>query len=478
MNGERSIECDLCVIGAGSAGLSVTAGAAQLGVKTVLVERGEMGGDCLNVGCVPSKALIAAGRRAHDMRHTAQFGISPVEPEIDFAATLGHVSGVIETIAPVDSQERFEGLGATVIREHGEFIDGQTLQAGSWRIRARRFIIATGSRPAVPPIPGLEDVPYLTNETLWADRGKPEHLIIIGGGPIGVEMAQAHRRLGSKVTIIEMARLLARDDEDLANVVRDRLVAEGVNAQEGAAVKAVKKSRDGSIAVEVETDGRREGVVGDQLLVATGRQVITDGLGLEKAGVAFDRRGITVDRGLRTSNRRIYAIGDASGDMQFTHVAGYHAALIIRNALFRLPIKKDQAAIPRVTYSEPELATVGLIEAEAREQYGDSVTVLKSEFAHNDRAIAERETEGLIKVIVGGRGKILGAGIVGRQAGELINPWVLAMSQNIKIAAMASMVAPYPTLAEINKRAAGTFFAPKLFSDRTRSIVRLLTKLG
>lgn len=478
MAGDQSLDCDICVIGAGSAGLSVAAGAAQLGVKTVLIERGEMGGDCLNVGCVPSKALIAAGRKAQDMREAGKFGIAAVEPEIDFGATLAHVADVIETIAPVDSQERFEGLGVTVIREDARFADDRTVLAGPWRITARRFVIATGSRPAVPPIPGLAETPFLTNETLFADRPKPEHLLIIGGGPIGVEMAQAHRRLGCRVTVFEMDRVLTRDDADLAAVVTRRLTEEGVVLKEGAAVSQVDQTSDGAISVRFTVKGAEETATGDQILVATGRQPVTDGLDLDKAGVAASKTGITVDKGLRTSNRRIYAIGDVSGDMQFTHMAGYHAALVIRNALFRLPISVNRLVIPRVTYTDPELASVGLSESEARQRHGDAMTVVQADLNHNDRAIAERATEGLIKVVVGKRGRILGATIVGRHAGELIHPWVLAMSKGLKIAAMASMVAPYPTLGEVNKRAAGAYFSPKLFSDRTRSIVRLLNWLG
>lgn len=475
---DRSLDCDICVIGAGSAGLSVAAGAAQLGVKTVLIERGEMGGDCLNVGCVPSKALIAAGRTAQEMREAGKFGISAVEPEIDFGATLDHVADVISTIAPVDSQERFEGLGVTVIREHARFADLATVVAGPWRIRARRFVIATGSLPAVPPIPGLADVPYLTNESLFADRPRPEHLLIIGGGPIGVEMAQAHRRLGSRVTVLEMDRILSRDDPDLASVVAKKLTEEGVVLREGAAVAGVESGADGSISVRLSVGGVEETVTGDQILVATGRRAVTDGLDLEKAGVDVGKAGITVDKGLRTSNRKIYAIGDVSGDLQFTHMAGYHASLVIRNALFRLPITVNRLHIPRVTYTDPELASVGLDEQEARKAHGDDVTIAQSAFEHNDRAIAERATEGQIKIVVGKRGKILGASIVGRHAGELIQPWVLAMSKGLKMGTMASVVAPYPSLGEISKRAAGAYFSPKLFSDRTRSIVRLLTKFG
>lgn len=477
MTTERSIACDICIIGAGSAGLSVAAGAAQLGVKTVLIERGTMGGDCLNVGCVPSKALIAAGKAAHEMRQAGRFGITPAEPQVDFAATLAHVAGVIETIAPMDSQERFEGLGVTVIREEARFLDPRTLAAGNWRVTARRFVIATGSRPAIPPIPGLAECPALTNETLFADRPLPGHLLIIGGGPIGVEMAQAHRRLGARVTVLDRSGLLPREDPELAGIVRRVLIEEGVTLMEGAAIGRVE-SAPGTVAVHYEQDGQEHRTEGDQILVATGRQPVTEGLDLEKAGVAAGAKGIEVGKSLRTGNRRIYAIGDVTGGMQFTHMAGHQAGLVIRSALFRLPVAVDVTKVPRVTYSDPELAAVGLSEAEAHEQQGAAVTVLRSEFAHNDRAMAERATEGLIKVVVGRRGRILGAAIAGRHAGELILPWVLAVTKGMKIGAMANVITPYPTLGEISKRAAGSYFTPKLFSDKTRRLVRFLTKFG
>lgn len=456
----RQIETDICVIGAGSGGLSVAAGAVQMGARVVLIEGGEMGGDCLNTGCVPSKALIAAAKAAHAMRSGAGFGIRPVAPEVDFSAVKDHVARVIETIAPVDSQERFEGLGCTVIRAWAKFIGPDQVEAGEHIIKARRFVIATGSRALVPPIPGLVDVPFLTNESIFSLREKPEHLIVIGGGPIGMEMAQAHLRLGCRVTVIEGAKAFGRDDPETAAIVLEKLRSEGLEILEEAPVTSVSK-QNGVIAVSLK-DGRV--IEGSHLLLAVGRQVHLDGLGLEQAGVTFDRRGVKVDASLRSSNRRVYAVGDAAGGLQFTHVAGYHAGIVIRQIVLGLPAKATTRHIPWVTYTDPELAQIGMTEAEARKAYGGAVTVLRQDFHHNDRAQAEAKATGLLKVMVV-KGRPVGASIAGPMAGELIGFWSLAIANRLKMGAIAGMVAPYPTLGEISKRAAGAYFSPKLFDN-------------
>jgi len=461
----QTIKTDICILGAGSGGLSIAAGAVQMGARVVVVEGGEMGGDCLNAGCVPSKALIAAAKAAQAMRSGAAFGITAVEPKVDFGAVKDHVDRVIATIAPVDSQERFEGLGVRVIRTWGRFTAPNELEAGDFRIRARRFVIATGSRPFVPPIPGIETVPYLTNETIFALRIRPSHLIIIGGGPIGMEMAQAHRRLGSAVTVVEAAKAFGRDDPELAAVVLEVLQEEGVAIIEGTPVVRVSamQAGDGSAGVEVVL-GNGTVLTGSHLLMAVGRQVVTEGLGLEAAGVAFTRKGITVGPDLRSSNRRIYAVGDAAGGLQFTHVAGAHAGVVIRQIVFGLPAKTATHAIPWATYTEPELAQVGLTEAEARARHGDGVTVVRAAFAHNDRALTERKAKGLAKVMVV-KGRPVGASIAGPQAGELIALWALAISSRLKMGNVAGMIAPYPTLGEVSKRAAGAYFSPRLFDN-------------
>ncbi|NEX46939.1 dihydrolipoyl dehydrogenase family protein [Pseudotabrizicola algicola] len=469
----RQIETDICIIGAGSGGLSIAAGAVQMGARVVLIEGGEMGGDCLNAGCVPSKALIAAAKAAQAMRDGAQFGITPVEPQVDFAAVKDHVARVIETIAPVDSQERFEGLGVQVIRAWARFTGPDTVEAGGQSIKARRFVIATGSRPMVPPIPGAATVPVLTNETIFDLRDRPDHLLIIGGGPIGLEMAQAHRRLGCQVTVIEGASALGRDDPELAAVVLSNLRAEGVEILENAKVGALA-GQEGDITVTLE-DGRK--LNGSHLLMAAGRKVHLDGLNLEAAGVRHDRKGVTVGPDLRSSNRRVYAVGDAAGGLQFTHVAGYHAGVVIRQIVLGLPAKATTRHIPWVTYTDPELAQVGLTEAEARKAHGDALTVLRQEFLHNDRAQTEGKTKGLLKVMVAG-GRPVGVSIVGPQAGELIGLWAFAIASRAKISAIAGMVAPYPTLGEISKRAAGAYFSPKLFDNpMLKRFVRLVQRV-
>ncbi|MDW4500478.1 FAD-dependent oxidoreductase [Sulfitobacter sp. D35] len=455
------IETDILVIGAGSAGLSVAAGAVQMGARVVLLEGHEMGGDCLNYGCVPSKALLAAAKAAHGQRHAERFGVANAPGEADYAKVMEHVAGVIAEIAPVDSQERFEGLGVTVIREYGRFISPEEVQAGETVIKARRIVIATGSSPLVPPIPGLDTVPYLTNETLFDQREKPEHLLIVGGGPIGMEMAQAHVRLGCRVTVIEGETSLGKDDPEMASVVLETLRAEGVAIEEGAKVAEVS-GKSGAIEVTAE-DGRR--FSGSHLLVAVGRKINTDRLDLEKASIATSDRGrIEVDDTLRTSNRRVYAIGDAAGGLQFTHVAGYHASVIIRSLLFALPAKAKTAHIPWCTYTDPELAQVGLTEAQARAEYGGRVEIATFAYDENDRAIAEHHTRGHIKVMVVS-GRPVGATIVGHGAGEQISLWALALANRLKMSQVAGMVAPYPTYGEINKRVAGAYFSPRLFDN-------------
>lgn len=456
----KKIQTDILVIGAGSGGLSVAAGAAQMGARTVLLEGGEMGGDCLNYGCVPSKALIASGKAAHAQAHSARFGVAGVVPQVDYAAAMDHVRDVIATIAPNDSVERFEGLGVQVIREYGRFISRTEVQAGESVITARRIVIATGSSPLVPPIPGLKDVPYLTNETLFDLRKRPHHLLIVGGGPIGMEMAQAHRRLGSDVTVIEGARAMAGDDPETAAILLDSLRAEGVEITEGALAAEVR-GEAGAIEV-VAKDGRV--FTGTHLLMAVGRKSNVGRLNLDAAGIETTARGIKVDDRLKTTNARVYAIGDVAGGLQFTHVAGYHAGIVIRSALLGLPSKAKTAHIPWATYTVPELAQVGLTEAQARDKYGAGLEVVRHDYADTDRAIAERCTTGRIKVMVV-RGRPVGASIVGAQAGELIGLWALALANDMKMRQITGMVMPYPTLGEVNKRAAGAYFTPRLFGS-------------
>jgi pyruvate/2-oxoglutarate dehydrogenase complex dihydrolipoamide dehydrogenase (E3) component len=470
----KTLTPDLCVIGGGAGGLAVAAGAAQMGASVVLVERGAMGGDCLNVGCVPSKSLLAAAKLAHQWRRGAELGIDYAPPVIDFAAVGDSVGRVIARLAPNDSIERFEGFGVTVLRSDAKFVDRHRVRAGDHEIAARRFVVATGSRPVAPPIPGLGELPYFTNETIFANRAPPRHLIVIGGGAVGIELAQAHRRLGAAVTVIDAGPILPRDDPELVALLAERLADEGIMLHASSPIASV--GRDGDDIVVQLASGVR--VAGSLLLIAAGRDPSTDGLDLAAAGIDATVRGITVDSRLRTSNRRVFAIGDVAGGPQFTHVALYHAGIVIRNALFRLPTHVDYRALPWVTYSDPELAQVGMSEAAARDAHGDKIRVLRWNFADNDRAHTERDTIGMIKIVTLANGRILGAAILGSGAGDQIMAWALAISRRLKIGALANLVVPYPTRGEAGKRAAGSFYAPALFSPRTRRLVRLLAHFG
>jgi pyruvate/2-oxoglutarate dehydrogenase complex dihydrolipoamide dehydrogenase (E3) component len=466
---------DLAVIGAGSAGLSIAAAAAQFGEKVVLFEKVEMGGDCLNTGCVPSKALLAAAKAAQAHRSSAQFGVAAHKPEINFAKVMAHVESVISTIAPFDSQERFEAMGVTVVRAPVRFDGVNALEAKGKKYGARRIVIATGSRAGVPPIPGINDVPFFTNETIFKNRVLPKHLIIIGGGPIGMEMALAHRRLGAEVTVLEAFQPLGKDDPELAQIVLNSLAAEGIKIRGGIQIERVEKTKSGLRILAADN----EIITGSHLLVAAGRVPNVEGLHLEKAGIDYSKRGITVDKSLRSiSNRHVYAAGDVAGGLQFTHVAGYHAGLIIRNALFRLPVKNRTDIIPWVTYTDPELAHVGLTEKDAKDQYGESIRVLRWSFHENDRAVAEAKTKGLVKLVTAKNGRILGCSIVGPNAGDLIAMWTLAITQKLKVSAIAGMVLPYPTFGETGKRAAMTYYAGVAAKPLVRNIIGFLKKFG
>lgn len=471
-------DVDICIIGAGSAGLSVASGAAQLGRSVVLFEADEMGGDCLNYGCVPSKALIAAGKHAHAFSSGEAFGVKVAKPEINFETVKAHIQGVIEHIAPVDSQERFEGLGCTVIRERARFKDANTVESDSTEIKAKRFIIAVGSRASAPPIPGLADTPYLTNESIFTIKKQPKKLLIIGAGPIGLELGQAFKRLGSDVEIIDIAAPLGRSEPEHADVLVKALKEEGIIFHTPAKTKLIRKTKTG-VAIDLE-DGTV--LTGSHLLVAAGRAPNVDGLGLENADIKFDRRGIDVTDSLRTSNKRVYAAGDvAKGMGGLTHAAGYHAGQLIRNFYFSPPFMGDMLSkanttrMPAAIYSEPELASIGMTEAQAKDA-GHNVRCVSFEFDDNDRAIAERSDHGGVKIVATKKGKILGASVVGESAGEIIHMVSVAMTNKIKIAGLAQIISPYPTRSEAVKRAASSWYTDALFSDRTRKIAGFLSK--
>lgn len=471
------LDPDLCVIGAGSGGLTVTAAARALDASVVLIERSKMGGDCLNYGCVPSKSLIAAARRAHTFRSSAPFGIAAEEPKVNFGRLNEHIKTVIATIAPHDSVERFEGLGATVIQGTASFLDRRTVEVDGQRVRARRFVIATGSRPAVPPIEGLDDIDFLTNETIFDLTAKPTHLLVIGAGPIGLELAQAYRRLGSQVTVFEMAQPLHREDPELSEIALRAVRKDGVSIHGGAKVISAHQ-KGGDVVVVADTGSGEEEVTGSHLLVATGRLPNIEALGLDAAGVGVEGGRIRLGRGLKTTNRRIYAIGDLAGDMHFTHTAGYHAGLVVRNALFRLPVSVNEQIIPRATYTDPQIAHVGPTEAEARERFGNGFKVLRWDYANNDRLRTERRSDGLLKVITDRKGRILGAGAVGPNAAEVIAFYSLAVANGLGIGAFTKTVMPYPTLNEVTQRIAYEYYRDQLSNPWLRRLLELNRLFG
>ena len=476
----EKLKPDICVIGAGAGGLSIAAAAATLGVPVVLIEKGRMGGECLNTGCVPSKAMIAAARRAEALRTSGSFGIKPVRPGIEFDQVNDRIHRVIDSIAPNDSKERFAALGVRVIEGEARFRDPRTVIVGQepdvrFEIAARRFVIATGSLPLVPPISGLEQVPYLTNETVFEMRERPKHLIVIGGGPVGLEMAQAFRRLGSDVTVLEMAQPLAKEDPECAAIVLDTFAREGITVRSGVKVERVRRLR---ARIEVVLAGDTEETIsGSDLLIAAGRRPNIDGLDLDAARVKHELAGIVVNHKLATSNRRVYAIGDVIGAPQFTHAANHQAAQLVRHLLFRLPVKLNLDDIPRVTFTDPELAHVGLTDVQARVRHG-AIRVLRWAYHDNDRAQTEGETRGHIKVVTNRKGLILGATIVGAAAGEQIVAWTLAIGHGLNIRSFAEIVMPYPTYSEIGKRAAIGFFTPRLTRPWVRRILGLLRRFG
>ena len=474
-------EYDLGILGGGAAGLTAAAGAAQFGAKTVLVEKAKvLGGDCLHFGCVPSKTLIRTAGVWSLARRAKEFGLPEVAlPPVSLAAVMGRVRSVIDTIQEHDSPERFCKLGAEVRFGSPRFVDDHTVDLGGSRLTARAWIIATGSSPALPPVEGIADVPYWTNETVFSQTELPGHLLILGGGPIGVEMAQAFRRLGSKVTVVEFAdQVLGSEDPDIAAILRNRLEAEGVKVLTG--TKAIKAATAGSSVLLRVGPAKGEGeswtIEGDVLLVAAGRKPNVEGLELSAAGVEFSPRGVPAGRRMRTNVSHIYACGDVNGVFPFTHVAGYEAGIALSNAVLRLPRKADYTKVPWCTYTDPEMASIGLNEKRAKAA-GVEYRVLESHFREVDRALAEGEAEGKIKVLVTPSGQLLGCQIAGHHAGELIHEWVAAINGGVKLSTLAGSIHAYPTLAEVSKKAAGSYYSEKLFGDRTKKILRFLFDL-
>ncbi|PHQ80864.1 MAG: dihydrolipoamide dehydrogenase [Coxiella sp. (in: Bacteria)] len=472
---DQQTNYDFCVIGAGAGGLVVTYVAAKLGLKVALIENNKMGGDCLNYGCVPSKSLLSVAKHVDACRHLDVFGLQPCSPTVDYQKIAEYVQQVIKKIEPHDSVERFEGLGATVIKGSPQFISKNIIKVNDQEIKAKYIVIATGSRASVPPIPGLDSVPYLTNETIFDLTKAPTHLLVIGAGPIGVEMAQAQLMLGTPVTLLDMAAMLPKDDPDAVAIVRARMEKQGLVLKEKIAIDRVEQV-DGVITLHYTENKEPKTVSGSHLLVAAGRVANVEGLELEKAGVDYDNHRIKVDSRLRTSNTRIYAIGDVSGGPQFTHVAGYQAGIVVRNAIFKMPAKVNYSALPWVTYTEPELAQVGMTELMAQQEKIEyKVTTMTLDDI--DRYQAEAATEGFIKILTDKKGRVLGVTAVGQLAGELLLPWCLMIQNGLRLGKMTELIAPYPTRSEASKRVAGSYFDPILFTDRTRKVVKWLFKL-
>jgi pyruvate/2-oxoglutarate dehydrogenase complex dihydrolipoamide dehydrogenase (E3) component len=472
---------DLGIIGGGAAGLTAAAGGAQFGAKTILIEKSDkLGGDCLHYGCVPSKTLIRTAAVWAQAKRPKEFGLPEIElPPVDLGEVMDRVASVIDTIQHHDSPERFCGLGAEVRFGNPVFADDHAIDLDGSRISAKSWIIATGSSPTLPPVDGLSDVSYWTNETVFSQRTLPETLIVLGGGPIGLEMSQAFCRLGSKVIVVEfMDQILGPEDADMAEILKKRIIDEGVTIHtDTRAIKA--EAKNGGIELTVgpaKGNGTTQVIQADAILVAAGRKPNIEDLGLDAAGVSVTPRAIPTNARMKTNIPHIYACGDVNGQMPFTHVAGYEGGIALTNAVLHLPRKADYSKVGWCTYTDPEVASIGLNEKHAKKE-GIDYHVFEELFADNDRALAEGEPAGKIKMLVSPKGKLLGCQIIGAHAGELIHEWIIAHSAGVKISTIAGAVHVYPTISEISKRVAGDLFASKIFSEKTKTMLRLLFNL-
>lgn len=469
---------DIGILGGGTAGLTIAAGAARAGAKALLVEKEEkLGGDCLHYGCVPSKTLIRTAQVYHLMRSIDRFGLPAVNPpRPDFRLIAARIKAVIETIQRHDSEERFCGLGAKVRFGLARFVDDHTISLEGKHHSAKYWAIATGSSAAIPPIEGLKDTPYITNREVFSLEKLPASLAIIGGGPIGIELAQAFARLGSQVTVVEfLPRILGAEDPDMTDILRAILEAEGVTFHLNSAVQRVRNLGT-QREVTFKTGEKTQSIQAEALLVATGRKVNLEGLGLEEIGIAFDRKGLKLDDRLRTTQRHIYGAGDVTGVFPFTHAAGYEGGIVLSNAIFHLPRKVNYTFLPWVTYTDPELASIGLNEQAAKAR-GLAFRVWSEAFESNDRGLAEEERVGKIKLILDEKERPLGVQILGPQAGELLGEWVVALNGKVSLSTLAAAVHPYPTLGEISKRVAGDVLAEKIFSEPVKKTLRFFFSL-
>lgn len=461
---------DIGIIGGGAAGLTVASGSAQLGAKTLLIEKEEkLGGDCLHFGCVPSKTLIKTAHVYHTMKKSTEYGLPAVElPPVDYRQVAGRIRSVINTIQKHDSVERFCGLGVQV--EHGDagFVDAHTIELHGRRLTARNWVIATGSSAFIPPIEGLDKTPFITNREIFSLDHLPRSMIVLGGGPIGIEMAQAFCRLGTKVSVVQSSgQILAKEDRDMADAIMHIMRSEGVNFHlKSSAVRTADWGDEKEVVIKT-AEGEEIHLRAEMILVATGRKPNVEGLGLEEIGVEYDRRGIKVDGRLRTTCKHIYAAGDVNDGYQFTHAAGYEGGIVISNAIFHLPRKAVYTNFPWCTYTDPELASIGMNE-KAAQAAGIKYSVWTEAFRDNDRSVTEGEKIGKIKMILDAKEKPLGVQILGPHAGDLISEWAAIFNGNVKLSTLAAAVHPYPTFAEINKKVAGTFFSTKIFSERIK----------
>jgi pyruvate/2-oxoglutarate dehydrogenase complex dihydrolipoamide dehydrogenase (E3) component len=468
----QELKPDICIIGAGVAGRAAASAAAAFGVPVVLIEKGTLG----TGGGVPAAALAVTAEHANIIRNAAHFGLKAPRFGVDFAAVKAHLRDVANTVAPIEARERLAGLGMHVIDGAARFLDARTVAAGDFTIAARRFVIATGSSPSLPAILGLAETPHLTSDTVFDLADCPRHLIVIGAGSAGLELAQTFRRLGADITVLEAATPLAGDDPECAAIVLDALEREGITLRIGVVTARVRRVL-ARIEIDITTPEGLETITGSHVLVAAGRRPNVEDLDLDLAGIRYEPHGIDVDRRLRTTNKRVYAIGDVTIGPKSTHLATYHAELVIRHALFRQQVGLDHHIIPTVTHTDPELAQVGFLEDEARAHAG-AIRVLRSPYRENDRALATEATNGHIKVITDRRGDILGATIVGAGAGEMIAAWTLAIAQKLNIRAFAGLIVPYPAYGEVGKRAAMTYFMRGLTSNQVRRIIGWLRRLG
>ena len=473
---KQELKPDICVIGAGAAGRAAASATAAFGVPVVLIEKGALGDGAWTGGSVPAAALGVTAERANIIRNAAHFGLNAARFGVDFSAVKAHLRVIARTVAPSETRQRLAGLGVHIIEGTARFWDARTVAAGDYTIAARRFVIATGSLPALPAIPGVADTPHLTSDTVFDLAECPRHLIVIGSGSIGLELAQIFRRLGADVTVLEAATPLAGDDPECAAIVLDALEREGIALRIGVTIARVRRVL-ARIEIDITTPDGAETVIGSHLLVAVGRRPNVEELDLDLAGIRYEPHGIDVDRRLRTTNKRVYAIGDVTIGPKSTHLATYHAELVVRHALFRQQVGVDHHTIPTVTHTDPELAQVGFLEDEARAHAG-AIRVLRSPYRENDRALAAEATNGHIKVITDRKGDILGATIVGAGAGELIAAWTLAIKQKLNIRAFAGLIVPYPAYGEVGKRAAMTYFMRGLTSNQVRRIIGWLRRLG